>query len=386
MSGLEKVFTPLVIKSVKISNRIVFPPTDTDFGTADGFVTTMELNYYSRISRGGPGLTIVGASAVMKNGRGFPNVLNVYDDRYIDGLSKLFAVIKKNGSVPGIQLSHAGRQAWMPSFEPVAPSPIPCTLKSEGQGLVMELAKPRELSLGEIEEIEDAFAAAAIRAKKAGAEFIEFHGCHGYLLHEFLSPFSNRRTDDYGGNLENQARFAVNVIMKTRESVGEDFPLCFRISADGRVEGDLTLEESKKLAPILVDAGIDVLHVSSGRFENIDYISPTRNLGECVNVHLAEVIKERVDVPIITVGAIYDLRTAEKILEEGKADMVAMGRAQIADPELVNKSKAGEFDSIVKCTRCNECGLSLYMEPGMRCVMNKNLPKISPDTPRTKVA
>jgi 2,4-dienoyl-CoA reductase-like NADH-dependent reductase (Old Yellow Enzyme family) len=249
----------------------------------------------------------------------------------------------------------------------------------------MELAKPRALSLGEIEEIEDAFAAAAIRVKKAGVEFIEFHGCHGYLLHEFLAPFSNKRTDDYGGNLENRARFAVNVIMKTRESVGEHIPLCFRISADGRVEGDLTIEESKKLVLILVDAGIDVLHVSSGRFENIDYISPPKALGECVNVKLAEGIRECVDMPIITVGAIYDLRNAEKILEEGKADMVAMGRAQIADPEIVNKSRRGEFDSIVKCTRCNECGLSLYMEPGVRCVVNKNLPKISPDTPRIKV-
>ncbi|MFB0560541.1 MAG: tRNA-dihydrouridine synthase [Candidatus Lokiarchaeia archaeon] len=385
MSGLERFFTPIEIKGVKIPNRIVFPPTDTNFGTDDGFVTKMDLNYYDRISRGGSGLTIVGASAVMENGRGFPNVLNIYDDGYIEGLSTLFAVIKRNGSVPGIQLSHAGRQAWMPSFEPVAPSPLPCTLKSEGQGLVMEMAKPRELNLGGIEEIEDAFATAAVRAKKAGAEFIEFHGCHGYLIHQFLSPLSNKRTDDYGDSLENRARFIENIIRKTRESVGENFPLCCRISAEGRVEGDLTMEESKKLAPMLVDAGIDVLHVSSGRFENIDYISPTKEIGECVNVHLAEGIKECVDVPIIVVGAIFDLKTAEKILEERKADMVAMGRAQIADPEIVNKSKRGEFDSIVKCTICNECGLSLYMEPGMRCVVNKNLPKISPDAPRIKV-
>ncbi|MGQ9721644.1 MAG: oxidoreductase [Candidatus Jordarchaeum sp.] len=385
MSSLEKVFTPIEIKGLKIPNRIVFPPTDTNFGTADGFVTKRELNYYNQISGGGSGLTIVGASAVMENGRGFPNILNVYADRYIEGLSKLFAVIKRNGSVPAIQLSHAGRQAWMPSFEPVAPSPIPCTLKSEGQGLVMEMAKPRELSLTEIEEIEDAFAEAAVRAKKAGAEFIEFHGCHGYLIHQFLSPLSNKRTDDYGGILENRARFIVNIIMKTRESVGENFPLCCRISAEGRVEGDLTLEESKKLALMLIEAGIDVLHISSGRFENIDYISPTREIGECVNVPLAEGIKECVDVPIIVVGAIFDLKTAEKIIEEGKADMVALGRAQIADPEIVNKSKRGEFDSIVKCTVCNECGLSLYMEPGIRCVVNKNLPKISPETLRIRV-
>ncbi len=385
MSGLDKVFTPIEIKGVKLPNRIVFPPTDTGFGTADGFVTIRELDYYTRISRGGLGLTIVGASAVTENGRGFPNVLNVYADRYIEGLSKLFAVIKKNGSVPAIQLSHAGRQAWMPSFEPVAPSPIPCTLKSEGQGLVMELVKPRELSLIEIEEIEDAFAASAVRAKKAGAELIEFHGCHGYLIHQFLSPLSNKRNDDYGGILENRARFIVNIIMKTRESVGNNFPLCCRISAEGRVEGDLTLEESRILAPMLVDAGVDVLHVSSGRFENIDYISPTKEIGECVNVPLAEAIKECVDVPIIAVGAIFDLKTAEKIIEEGKADMVAMGRAQIADPEIVNKSKGGDFDSIVTCIVCNECGLSLYMESGMRCVVNKNLPKISPETPRIRV-
>jgi len=383
--SLDKVFTPIEIKGVEIPNRIVFPPTDTDFGTADGFVTKMDLEYYDRISRGGPGLTIVGASAVAENGRGFPHVLNIYDDRYIDGLSKLFAVIKKNGSIPAIQLSHAGRQAWMPNFEPVAPSPLPAILKSMSSGLEMELARPRELTRNEIEEIEDAFAAAALRAKKAGAELIEFHACHGYLIHEFLSPLSNKRTDDYGGNLENRARFILNIITKTRERVGENFPLCCRISADGRVEGDLTLEESKRLAPMLVDAGIDVLHVSSGRYENIDYISPPEDLGERVNIQLAEGIKECVDVPIITVGGIFDLETAEKILQEGKADMVAIGRAQIADPEIVNKSKQGNFDSIVKCTRCNECGLSLYMEPAIHCSVNKDLPKISPDTPRIKV-
>jgi 2,4-dienoyl-CoA reductase-like NADH-dependent reductase (Old Yellow Enzyme family) len=383
MSLFEKVFMPIKIKGLAIPNRIVFPAVDNDYATDDGFVTERYLRFHSNIAKGGAGLSIVGASAVTENGRGFPNLLNLYDDKFIGGLSKLFSAIKENGSVPAIQLSHAGRQTLGAKFELVAPSPISATLK--WGNFTAELEKPRELNENEVVEIEDAFADAAVRVKKAGAELVEIHGCHGYLIQQFLSPFSNKRTDKYGGTLENRVRFFKNIVTKTREKVGNGFPICCRISAEEYVGGGLTLKDSMEIAPMLVNAGADAISVSAGRYESSEYSSPPIELGECVHVHLAEAIKECVDVPVICVGSILDLASAEKILEEGRADLVAMGRAQIADPQIVKKSKRGDFEYIKKCTRCSGCLFSLFTELGLCCPINKDLPRLTGEEPRIRV-
>ena len=361
----EEVFTPLEVRGVTIPNRIVFPAFQTNYATEEGFVTERVLRFYREIAKGGPGLVFVGCIAVSKDGAGATNVLQLTDEQHMEGLTKLFTEVKSYGAVAAAQLIHFGRQTLsaITGHPLVAASAIPCPVMQE---------MPRELSVEEIHRIEDDFVTAALRAKTAGAEMVEIHAAFGYLLSGFLSPYSNKRTDKYGGSRENRTRIVREIIEKMRSAVG-DMPLCCRISADEFVEGGLTLEETKKMAPMLVDAGLDLISVGGGVYESMTTMLPTKDAGEGPQVHLAAGIKEVVDVPVICTGNILNLRFAQKILAEGKADLVAIGRAQVADPHLVNKSKNGQFDSIVECDLGYKCAYWITGEPAMSCPKNPDL-------------
>ena len=229
-----------------------------------------------------------------------------------------------------IQINHAGRQTLSAytGCPTVAPSPIPCPVRQE---------MPRALSQEEIYELIQAYAEAAGRAKEAGADGVEIHMAHGYLLNQFLSPFSNQREDEYGGSLERRLRMPLEVLQAVRKKVGPDFPVTCRFSADEYVEGGLRIEDSKRIAGKLEEHGADALHVSacvgaSGYLLHPSYYSP-----EGVFVPLAAAIKSAVRIPVITVGRIRTPALADQILKENKADFVSMGRALIADPELPRK-------------------------------------------------
>lgn len=361
----EKVFTPLEVRGVTIPNRVVFPAFQTNYATREGFVTERVTNFYRNIAKGGAGLTIVGCIAVSKDGVGATNVLQLTDERHVEGLKKLFQEIKSYGTVAGVQLIHFGRQtsSSITGHPLVAPSAIPCPVMKE---------TPRELSEEEICRIEDDFTNAALRAKNAGADMVELHAAFGYLIGGFLSAYSNKRTDNYGGSLENRTRFLKEIIEKVRSRVGNLLIGC-RISAEEFVEGGLTLEESKKIVSMLVDADIDVISVGAGVYQSMNHMLPTKEMGEGPHVRLAEGIKEVVDVPVICAGNIRNLRFAQKIIAEGRADLVAMGRAQVADPQIINKSKNGLLNSIVECDWCNRCMFVVIDEPAMSCPKNPNL-------------
>jgi 2,4-dienoyl-CoA reductase-like NADH-dependent reductase (Old Yellow Enzyme family) len=361
----EKVFTPLEVRSVTIPNRIVFPAFQTNYATREGFVTERVMNFYRNIAKGGAGLTIVGGIAVSKDGAGATNVLQLTDEQHVDGLKKLFKEIKSYGTVVGAQLIHFGRQtsSSITGHPLVAPSAIPCPVMKE---------TPRELNEEEICRIEDDFANAALRAKKTGADMVELHAAFGYLIGGFLSAYSNKRTDKYGGNLENRTRFLTEIIEKVRGKASGLIIGC-RISAEEFVEGGLTLEESKKIMQMLVDAGIDVISVVAGVYQSMNHMGPTKEMGEGPHVYLAAGIKEVIDVPVICAGNIHNLRFAQKIIAEGRADLVAMGRAQVADSQIVNKSKNGLLNSIVECDWCNRCMYWVTGEPAMSCPKNPNL-------------
>lgn len=361
----EKVFTPLEVRGVTIPNRIVFPAFQTNYATREGFVTERITNFYRNIAKGGTGLTTVGCIAVSKDGVGATNVLQLTDERQVEGLKKLFQEIKSYGTVAGVQLIHFGRQtsSSITGHPLVAPSAIPCPVMKE---------TPRELSEEEICRIEDDFTIAALRAKNAGADMVELHAAFGYLIGAFLSAYSNKRTDKYGGNLENRTRFLREIIEKVRSKV-RDLLIGCRISAEEFVDGGLTLEESKKIVPMLVDAGMDVISVAAGTYLTMNHMLPTEEMGEGPHVYLAEGIKEVVDVPVICVGNIRDMGFAQKIIAEERADLVAMGRAQVADSQIVNKSKNGLLDSIVECDWCNRCMFVVTGEPAMSCPKNPNL-------------
>jgi 2,4-dienoyl-CoA reductase-like NADH-dependent reductase (Old Yellow Enzyme family) len=362
---LELVFTPVEVRSVTIANRIVFPAFQTNYATEEGFVTERVLHFYREIAKGGPGTVIVGCIAVSKEGAGATNGLQLTGEQHVEGLAKLFAEIKSYGPVAAAQLIHFGRQTLsaITGHPLVAASAIPCPVMPE---------TPRALSVEEIHRIEDDFATAALRAKTAGADMVEIHAAFGYLLGGFLSPNSNKRTDNYGGDRENRTRIVRETIEKVRRVVGT-MPICCRISADEFVDGGLTLEEMKKIAPILVDAGVDLISVGAGVYQSMNHMVPTKEMGEGVHVPLAAGIQAVVDVPVICAGNILKLELADKIIAEGKADLVAMGRAQIADPHIVNKSKNGQFGEIIECDWCNQCMYWVTGEPAMSCPKNPHL-------------
>jgi len=228
---------------------------------------------------------------------------------------------------------------------------------------------PRELTIEEIKNLIDDFATAAVRAKKAGFDCVEIHGAHGYLISQFMSPVSNLRADEYGGSFEGKLKFPIEVIKSVRKAVGEDYPVFFRISVEDMVEGGRTISDTVKEAPLLVAAGVDVLDVSIAMLESANWIITPGAPEFGFNADNTEAVKKAVNVPVIAVGKIHSPEIAEKIIAEDKADMVALGRALIVDPEFVNKVADGNWQDIRRCIHClNGC----YSEP-VTCTQNPDL-------------
>jgi 2,4-dienoyl-CoA reductase-like NADH-dependent reductase (Old Yellow Enzyme family) len=229
-------------------------------------------------------------------------------------------------------------------------------------------ATPRALTTDEVEEIIGQFVHTAEASKSAGAEMVEFHGAHSYLLNQFLSPAANQRTDQYGGSVENRGRIVSEIIERTRSRLGDDFVIGLRMSVDEYVDGGLTVPESLELLQIFIKSGLDIIHVSAGGQD-----AGPRMIQEAAEgniVKLAGEIKKGVDIPVIAVGGIIKLEQAEQALEDGMADMVALGRALIADPAIVAKTLAGKADDVDECTGCMQCFMP---GPALSCAVNEDI-------------
>jgi 2,4-dienoyl-CoA reductase-like NADH-dependent reductase (Old Yellow Enzyme family) len=293
----------------------------TELASEKGEVTEGLIQHYSRRSKG-PGLAIVEHSYVSAGGRLSKNQLGVYDDSLMPGLSSLAEAMKKQGSVATIQINHAGAKSspGVIGTQPVAPSPVPLPRGGD---------VPRELSVSEIEEVVEQFVAAASRVVRAGFDAVEVHGAHGFLLNQFTSPLTNRRTDQYGGSLENRTRFPLDIVRRIRDELGEKVLLLFRLGADDKIEGGLTLLEGVKIAEMLESAGVDIIDISGGhcgsRPDSLD--SPGFFL------HMSEAVKSAVSVPVIGVGGVTTSEFAELSIRQGKADLIAVGRAYLKDPD-----------------------------------------------------
>ncbi len=358
--GLSSVCKPLDLNNISLPNRIVFPAFQANFATSDGFVTERLLRMYGKIAEGGCGLIIAGCMAVSDDGVPNTNTLRINHDKHIAPLKELFAIIKKNGAVPAAQLIHAGRQTLsvMTGHRLVAPSAIPCPVMRE---------VPLELDEQGIKRIQDDFADAALRAKRAGAELIELHGAFGYLIGGFLSPYSNKRTDKYGTD---RSLFFTQIIEAVKSKIG-DTPISCRISADEFVDGGLVLDDTKKIATRLVDAGADVISVAAGTYASMDHMAPTIDMGEGIHVNLSRGIKDAVDVPVICSDNIRSLEFADSIISEKKADLVAICRSQVADPLFVKKSLNKQ--QIIECTDCMTCLYFLRGAKSASCPQNPQL-------------
>ena len=358
---MATLFESICIGNLRLRNRIVMAPMTTLYANEDGSVSDRLRDYIVARAKGGVGLIILEGAYTHWTGRGFPNQLSIEHDHYISALKKVTTAVHREGAKIALQLLHAGRQNTLASVQtPVAPSPIPCPVLKK---------IPRALSRAEIEEITDSFAKGALRAVKAGFDCVDIHAAHGYLINQFLSPYSNKRTDEYGKDLHGQARFLLETIEKVKAKVGPGFPLSCRITADEFVPGGLELQQSKGIARLLQGRGISAIHVSGGIYESAQMIIPPFGFGHGTLVHLAEGIKDAVDVPVSAVGRIIEPQTAEEIISRGHADMVALGRALIADPNWPLKAMENRFEEIRHCIGCGACR-QRAIRPQMNCLVN----------------
>ena len=338
------------------------PPMATNFAGEDGSVNDRHIAYYVKRIKGGVGYITFEHTGVLKQGRAFPNMALIDSDQNIPRLERLVEAIHQESGKILIQINHAGRQtsSSITGSPIVAPSAIPCPVRKE---------MPKELSHEEIQKIIEAFREAARRVKEAGADGVEIHMAHGYLINQFLSPFSNQRTDDYGGDPDRRMRMAIEVLRTVRNQVGSDFLVLCRLSADEYVEGGLKLEDTKEIAKALERNGADALHISACVAASGYLNHPPYYAEEGVFVHLAQGIKSVVSIPIIAVGRIRTPELANQILEEKKADLISMGRALIADPDLPLKALEGRTDEILPCISCNRCIQSIR-KGALQCAVN----------------
>ena len=345
---LKSLFSSCMINTMELKNRAVMPAMGTGYGNNDGTISDQLINYLERRATGGVGLIITEVCAIDPRGRGFPRELGIWNDSFIPGLSRLAQAIHRHDAKIALQLHHAGRET-MEMFignKPEAPSDLPSAI----------LNQPCEaISVGRIAEIVNEYAMGAYRAKVAGFDAVEIHGAHGYLPNQFLSPFSNKRSDEYGGSDENRARFLIEILRAVREKVGPDFPVIVRFSGEECIEDGFDIRFTKWLAPRLADAGADALHVSVGVYSTPGNLTTaSMDIPEGFNLFRAREIKQVVDIPVIGVDRIIDPRMADEAIGRGDADLISMGRQLLTDPDVLVKAKEERYDDIRWCLGCNQ--------------------------------
>jgi len=345
MTELRRLFSGFQIKDVTLKNRVTVAPMYVGYANPDGSVSDLTLDHYREMAASGAAMVVVEHTAVDSSGLGSPFMLRIDDDRYLPGMSRLAETIRHEGAVAFLQINHVGRYAFTP--ERWAPSPYPTG------GVI-----PGEMSISQIDHLVDAYGKAARRVKDAGFDGVEVHGGMGYLLAQFLSPRTNQRTDNYGGSLGNRMRFPLRVVERVMATVGDKFPVGYRFMADEEQPEGLHPEESTVYAKELARCGIAYLSVIAGTHDAYsfpEFIRKTREEGFMAG--WAEIIKRAVpDTPVITAGRIHSPDLAERILSEGKADLIALARVLFADPLWPKKAAGIVAGEIVHCEpRCSLC-------------------------------
>ncbi|MBS6500772.1 MAG: FAD-dependent oxidoreductase [Clostridium sp.] len=369
--AFNDLFSPIKIRGMEIRNRIEFPAMGTKMVKDEKVVTDQLINYHAARSLGGNGLNFTEVCSVYDKAAP-KNFLALSDDKYIPGMKKLADAIHEGGAKAGVQLWLGGSAVLF--GDQTSMVVVPSDFKVEGTDYVIKAAS-KEI----INECIKAFGDAAKRAVEAGYDTVEFHAGHNYTPHSFLSKAFNKRMDEYGGSLENRARFLLECIKSIRENIPEDMPLFMRIDAhDDCVEDGLTIEEVIQFCKWAKEAGVDVLDVSRGNFSSVavKYEVPPVDVPRGFNVENAARIKKETGMITVAVGRINDPEQADEIIRSGKADMVVMGRAQLADPEFCNKAKNGNVDDIVRCVGCNQgCydGFTNPNAPFITCMRNPAL-------------
>jgi len=367
------LFEPGKIGSLELGNRIVKAPTSTGMSNKDGTVSERLIRHYRGQASGGVGLLIVEYAFIDDDASKSAHCqVGISTDEHIAGLAWLAEVIKEQGAKAAIQLEHCGRQKFLGTQPIKAASAVPWPSLKQQKG---DAAIPSELSQEEISGIVDAFGKSALRAKRAGFNLIEIHGAHGYLITNFLSPHTNKRTDKYGGNLQNRMRFMLEVIDSVRSYVGAEFPVTIRLSGSDYEPDGFSVDETIIVAQAAEQHGMDAIHVSGGdHHQMIHQVSPMV-IERGHNVWAAEAIRPEVNIPIIASGSITLPQQAEDILTASKADFISLGRPLWADPSWPNKAREGRPEDIVPCIRCNDGCLdrTFFNYQAVSCSVNPSI-------------
>lgn len=365
----NKLLSKGKIGNLELKNRMIVPPMVTCFADGDFKVNERYIAYMVEKAKGGWGMITTEAQIISKAGAGFHLNLGIFSDEMVEGEKKLTDAVHKAGSKICIQLIHSGRQSifFKDHKKALAPSPI--------KDFTLPYT-PREMSVAEIKQTVKDFGDAAVRAKAAGFDAIEIHGAHGYLLHEFVSPASNKRTDEYGGSLEGRTKFPLEVIRNIREKVGDHYPIIYRMSTHERMpngEG-IGVADSMAFAVMLEEAGVDAIHSSVGNYETERYQIAPSAVERAVTVSYAEELKKVIDIPVICVGKFTEPFLAEAMLKAGKCDFIAMGRQSLADPEFPKKIEEGRTCDIRHCIGCQiGCLMHLKEDKPIACTVNPRI-------------
>ena len=367
---VKYLFQPITIGDVEIKNRIMMAPMNTRFGY-DGYVTDQLVDYYVERAKGGAGFICVEMGIIdypigSTAGKG---MIATDDDKYSPGLKQLAGAIDKNGSVPMIELSHGGRycHSRLTGVQPVAPSPI---AGYRGRGEM-----PRELTTEEVEELVERFGDSARRSAEAGFKGVLLMGSTGYLISQFGSPLTNKRTDRFGGKTPaERATFIVEIIKNIRKKLGNQFPVIYKISAEEYMDGGTVLEDAQIMAKRAEQAGVSVIHTWAGWHESPKPMLPM-SVPRGAFVYLAEAMKKIINVPIMTGGRINDPRFANEIIRDGRADLVHFGRPFLTDPYFPKKAMKGDFDDINMCIACCRCFDAMTTPGSIVCSVNAGLGK-----------
>jgi 2,4-dienoyl-CoA reductase-like NADH-dependent reductase (Old Yellow Enzyme family)/thioredoxin reductase len=373
------LFSPIRIGNFEVPNRVCHVPTDISSANPDGSVNQRVITYHEEVAKGGCGFIICGASTPdKKTGRPTVTCLAVDEDPLIPGLASLAEAMHRHGARCSLQIQHPGRQSAWPRKDLMSATDMVANIPaSAGHEVVYAAAEAkgksiREMTVDEIHDLIDKFAEGAWRLQTAGFDAVELHGAHGYLIAQFMSPYVNKRNDRFGGSFLSRMRFPLEIIHAIQFKCGKDFPIGIRYSGEEYIEGGRVLEETVRAARLFEEHGVSYLDISAGIFEVPGPTMDPMYYPQGWNTYTAEEVKKNVKVPVITSHTLRDPDYCEKILAEGKTDLVGFSRQMIADPYWANKAKAGQKDEIRKCISCLVgCWQeSLMIRREMRCAIN----------------
>jgi 2,4-dienoyl-CoA reductase-like NADH-dependent reductase (Old Yellow Enzyme family) len=367
---MSKLFEEIAIKDLKLQNRFVRSATWEGLATEEGFCTQKLSDMLVQLIRGQVGLVITGHAYVSPEGQASPWQLAIHRDELISGLSEMTGTVHRTGGKIFVQIAHAGCHAItdLTKQEALGPS----VMKNENGPLC------RAVTVEEIQRIVEAFGNAAARAQKAGFDGVQIHAAHGYLLSQFLSPFYNKREDEYGGSAENRARIVLEILHAVKSRVGERFPVAIKINSEDFVEGGLNVDGMVETASMLEKAGVDAIELSGGVFYSGKYNAIRRGKLDSMDEEVfykeaARKYKERIKVPLMLVGGIRSFEVAERLIDDGLTDFISLSRPLIREPDLIKRWQSGDTHK-AECQSDNLCFKPGIQGEGIYCVVEKKYP------------